>query len=100
MKLSGYNTLITGGSQGFGRHIVEAFIAEGANVVFCARTAAEAIAGAHAVVICTEWPELRDYDWPALLASMAKPVVVDANRLVEKAVAAVPSAVYLTVGRP
>ena len=41
MKLSGRNIIITGGSQGFGRHIVEAFIAEGANVVFCARTAAD-----------------------------------------------------------
>jgi NAD(P)-dependent dehydrogenase (short-subunit alcohol dehydrogenase family) len=41
MKLSGYNTLITGGSQGLGRHLVEAFLAEGAHVVFCARTAAD-----------------------------------------------------------
>ncbi|MDB6116027.1 MAG: family oxidoreductase, partial [Lacunisphaera sp.] len=41
MKLSGLNTLVTGGSQGFGRHLVEAFLAEGANVVFCARTAAD-----------------------------------------------------------
>lgn len=41
MKLQGLNTIITGGSQGFGRHIVEAFLAEGANVVFCARTAAD-----------------------------------------------------------
>ena len=41
MKLSGLNTLITGGSQGLGRHIVEAFLADGANVVFCARTAAD-----------------------------------------------------------
>jgi UDPglucose 6-dehydrogenase len=63
-------------------------------------SAAEAVRGAHAVVICTEWPEFRDYDWPALLASMAKPVVVDANRLVEKAVAVAPGVVYLTVGRP
>lgn len=39
MKLPGRNTLITGGSQGLGRVIVEAFLAEGANVIFCARTA-------------------------------------------------------------
>lgn len=59
----------------------------------------EALRGAHAVVICTEWPEFRDYAWPALLATMARSVVVDANRLVEKAVAPLPSVVYLSVGR-
>jgi len=65
-----------------------------------AATAADALRGAHAAVICTEWPEFRDLPWPALLAGMARPVVVDANRLVEKAVAPAAGAVYLTVGRP
>jgi len=65
-----------------------------------AASAAEATRGAHAVVICTEYPEFRDLAWPALLAGMARPIVVDANRLVEKAVAPVASVVYLTVGRP
>ncbi|MBE34314.1 MAG: dehydrogenase [Opitutaceae bacterium] len=41
MKLLGLNTLITGGSQGLGRHIVETYLAAGANVVFCARTTAD-----------------------------------------------------------
>ncbi len=39
MKLTGRNTLITGGTQGFGRRLVETFLDEGAQVVFCARTA-------------------------------------------------------------
>ena len=65
-----------------------------------APSAADAMQGAHAVVICTEWPEFRDYPWPTLIASMAQPVVIDANRLVEKSVASVAGLVYLTVGRP
>jgi UDPglucose 6-dehydrogenase len=65
-----------------------------------APSAAAALHGAHAVVICTEWPEFRDYPWPELLAGMARPIVIDANRLVEKAVTPVAGTVYLTVGRP
>ncbi len=37
MKLEGLNALITGGSQGLGKVIAERFLAEGANVVLCAR---------------------------------------------------------------
>lgn len=65
-----------------------------------AASAADALRSAHAAVICTEWPGFRDLPWPALLSGMARPVVIDANRLVEKAVAPAPGAVYLTVGRP
>jgi len=63
-------------------------------------SAAEALHGAHAVVICTEWSEFRDYPWPTLLANMARPVVIDANRLVEKARSSISGVTYLTVGRP
>lgn len=65
-----------------------------------AASAAAALQDAHAVVICTAWPEFRDYPWPALLASMARGLVIDANRHLENAVAPVPGIVYLTVGRP
>lgn len=41
MKLKGLNALVTGGSQGLGRAIVEHYLREGANVVFCARNERE-----------------------------------------------------------
>ena len=41
LKLTGSRVLVTGGTRGIGRAIVEAFLAEGADVAFCARTASE-----------------------------------------------------------
>jgi len=41
MKLLGQNIIVTGGSHGLGRHVVAAFLTEGANVVFCARNATD-----------------------------------------------------------
>ena len=49
MKLANRNAVITGGSQGLGRAIVEAFVREGANVLLCARDEAAAAETAEAV---------------------------------------------------
>ena len=60
----------------------------------------DALQGAHSVVICTEWPVFRDYDWATLIDKMANPVMIDANRYLEKTVAEISDVRYLTVGHP
>ena len=44
-------------------------------------TAEEALRGAEAAVIATEWPIYRDLDWAALRATMRRPLIVDGRRL-------------------
>ena len=41
LKLEGRTVLVTGGTRGIGRAIVDGFVGEGANVGFCARTVSE-----------------------------------------------------------
>ena len=52
--------------------------------VLLAGDLASATEGADAVVICTEWPGLREARWERLLAGMRQGVVVDANGFLEK----------------
>ena len=56
--------------------------------------------GADALVICTEWPEFRQLDWPTLVGRLRQPWVLDASRFVEKATAGLAGLHYITVGSP
>ena len=58
----------------------------------------EAAEGSDALVLCTEWPEFRKLDWARLLSLMKRPLVLDANRFLEKEVMQT-QAEYLSVGR-
>jgi UDPglucose 6-dehydrogenase len=49
----------------------------------CAPSAAEALAGADAVVLVTEWPEFLELDWRAIAATMAGRVVIDGRNALD-----------------
>jgi UDPglucose 6-dehydrogenase len=46
-------------------------------------TAEDALAGADAAVLVTEWPEFRDLDWEAARDSMRRPLVVDGRNFLD-----------------
>jgi UDPglucose 6-dehydrogenase len=60
---------------------------------------ADAVKGADAAVVCTEWPEFRRADWTQLVPTMRRPVFVDANRFLEKELKSLPGVEHLSVGR-
>lgn len=63
-------------------------------------TAADALAGADAAIVVTEWPEYLDLVRPELAATMARPLLVDGRNLIDPEAAATAGFEWVGVGRP
>jgi UDPglucose 6-dehydrogenase len=63
-------------------------------------SAAEAVAGADAVVLVTEWPEFGDLDFAAVAGSMRGRLVVDGRNFLDPDVVGAAGLTYEGVGRP
>ena len=59
----------------------------------------QAIAGADAVVILTEWEEFRKLDWGVLAGAMARPLVIDLRNIYSLAQAGAMGVEYISLGR-
>ena len=63
-------------------------------------TIEEAVEGAHAAVIVTEWPELADLARPEIRDLMANPLIIDGRNLLDPEKARAAGFVYEGMGRP
>ncbi len=62
------------------------------------RDIASALADADAAIVCTEWPEFKTVDWPALIRSMKQPIIFDASAFLAAELADNLHAQYFAVG--
>lgn len=69
------------------------------SMIRLAQDVPDALRGAAAIVICTEWPAYRELDWPAALSQTNASVILDANRFLEKQFIEIKNAEYISVGR-
>ena len=65
-----------------------------------ASSATEAIAGADAVVLVTEWPEFRELDLGAVAEAMRGDLLVDGRNFLDPGTARAAGLVYEAIGRP
>jgi UDPglucose 6-dehydrogenase len=68
--------------------------------VLIAQTVEEALDGADAAVIVTEWPELRELDWASAGERMRNRLVVDGRNLLEPEAMRDLGFAYEGIGRP
>jgi UDP-glucose 6-dehydrogenase len=63
-------------------------------------SAADALDGADAVVLVTEWPEFAELDWAELAKRMANPLVVDGRNFLDPRALREAGFTYEGIGRP
>jgi UDPglucose 6-dehydrogenase len=65
-----------------------------------APSAEEALQGADAAVLVTEWPEFAELDWDNLRERMANPLIVDGRNFLDAAALREAGFIYEGIGRP
>jgi UDPglucose 6-dehydrogenase len=73
--------------------------ADGLHGVEQVATVDDAVRGADAVVLVTEWPELADVDWPAVAAGMRTPFFVDGRNMLDPETMRAAGFTYDGIGR-
>jgi UDPglucose 6-dehydrogenase len=65
-----------------------------------ADSAMDALEGADAAVLVTEWPEFAELDWPEVAKRMANPLLVDGRNFLDPKVVRDAGITYEAIGRP
>src|SRR5271165_3812188 len=64
------------------------------------RNIEQAASGSDALVVCTEWPQLLESDWPSIVSALRRATVIDANGFLLSKVQGMPGVRYRCVGKP
>ncbi|MGZ5316266.1 MAG: UDP binding domain-containing protein, partial [Solirubrobacterales bacterium] len=65
-----------------------------------ADSALDAVEGADAAVLVTEWPEFAELDWGDVARRMANPLVVDGRNVLDAEAVRAAGIAYEGIGRP
>jgi UDPglucose 6-dehydrogenase len=61
---------------------------------------ADALKGADAAVVCTEWPQFRQADWPKIVVHMRRKIFIDPNRFLGNELKNFAGVGHFSVGQP
>jgi len=67
--------------------------------IFCGRDPYEAVEGAEALVLATEWPEFLDLDWARMRRVMARPLILDGRNFLPRSLVTALGFEYVGMGR-